>query len=52
MMGWPLQVQMRTIRQVHDLHVRAGVPRGSLRLRLTQDAVYTLCFADKPAHIT
>jgi hypothetical protein len=48
LMGWPIPVRMRTMRQVHRLHLKAGIPRELVRLRLTQDAVYTLCFITKP----
>lgn len=47
LMGWPIKVQMRHMRDIVRLHEKAGVPKGASRLRVTQDGVYTLCFSSK-----
>ena len=47
LMGWPIKVRMRNIRDVTRLHAKAGVPAEKSRLRVTQDGVYTLCFSTK-----
>lgn len=52
LLGWPIPVRMRTISQVRALHLRAGIPADLLRLRLTQEGVYTLCFMTRPPEST
>lgn len=47
LMGWPIKVRMRNIRDVTRLHAKAGVPAEKSRLRVTQEGVYTLCFSTK-----
>lgn len=47
LMGWPIKVRMRHMRDVARLHEKAGIPRSASRLRVTQDGVYTLCFSSK-----
>lgn len=47
LMGWPIPVQMRNIKDIVALHRESGVPTGASRLRVTQDGVYTLCFSSK-----
>ena len=47
LMGWPLKVRMRHIKDIARLHAQAGIPKESSRLRVTQDGVYTLCFSTK-----
>lgn len=47
LMGWPLKVRMRHIRDIARLHAQAGIPKEASRLRVTQDGVYTLCFSVK-----
>lgn len=49
LMGWPIPVQMRNVKDIVSLHQEAGVPMGASRLRITQDGVYTLCFSTKQA---
>lgn len=49
LMGWPIPVQMRYIKDIAELHRVAGVPREASRLRVTQEGVYTLCFSSKSA---
>jgi len=47
LMGWPLKVRMRHIKDITRLHKKAGIPAEASRLRVTQDGVYTLCFSSK-----
>lgn len=47
MMGWPIPVQMRKMKDIADLHAESGIPKSASRFRLTQDGVYTLCFSSK-----
>lgn len=46
-MGWLPKVQMRSIQEGVDLHHQAGVPKHAIRMRVTQDGVYTLYFSSK-----
>ena len=47
LMGWPIPVQMRKVKDIAKLHSEAGVPKEASRLKITQDGVYTLCFSSK-----
>ena len=47
LMGWPIKVQMRGVHEIARLHEQAGIPREAMRLQVTQDGVYTLCFSSK-----
>ena len=47
LMGWPLKVRMRHIKDITRLHAQAGIPKDASRLRVTQDGVYTMCFSIK-----
>lgn len=47
LMGWPLPVRMRHIKDLARLHEKSGVPKSASRYRVTQDGVYTLCFSSK-----
>lgn len=47
LMGWAPRVQMRNIKEGIDLHHKSGVPPEALRMRVTQDGVYTLYFSTK-----
>ena len=47
LMGWPIKVQMRHVQDITRLHYQAGIPKEAMRLRVTQDGVYTLCFSSK-----
>lgn len=47
LMGWPIPVRMRHMKDLARLHKAAGIPADATRYRLTQDGVYTLCFSQK-----
>ena len=47
LMGWIPHVQKRTIKQGIRLHKRARVPLSAIRVRVTQDGVYTLYFSSR-----
>lgn len=47
MMGWQPEVQMRPISKGLALHEQAGIPKGSTRVRVTRDGVYSLFFSQK-----
>ncbi len=47
LMGWPIKVQMRHMKDTVALHRQAGVPRGAIRIQVTQDGVYTHVFSSK-----
>ncbi|HSH55593.1 MAG TPA: class I SAM-dependent methyltransferase [Candidatus Limnocylindrales bacterium] len=42
LMGWVPKVQMRSIQECLDLHAKAGVPAEAMKMRVTEEGVYTV----------
>ena len=47
LMGWPIPVRMRNIKELARLHQSAGIPRQATSFKVTQEGVYTLCASIK-----